>query len=224
LANEKKKNVLIHKVLSLTKEIHKRFQNEDDEERQWLLDQCKNPEIIVYLKELTVTMLHVIDAVGNMQPVNGVTIASKLDIPKGSVSKITRKLLQRAIVQQHSLPYNNKEKLFSLTSIGHEIYKLHQALDQQIARGVQSFMQKYNKNELHFLIRCMEDTIKTSWVNPESIQRNRKAEPLLLENDYMLQKGSTAEINQFIEKYLSLSEKDQKKAHAILEIVFPDKH
>ncbi|WP_286154941.1 hypothetical protein [Bacillus sp. FJAT-27264] len=36
-------------------------------------------------------MLHVLDAIGQLEAVNGITISKQFGFPKGSVSKITRK-------------------------------------------------------------------------------------------------------------------------------------
>ncbi|CAH0119947.1 hypothetical protein PAE9249_02456 [Paenibacillus sp. CECT 9249] len=43
------------------------------------------------LKDITVTELHIADAIGRLEPVNGITVSKQSGIPKGTV--ITRRLV-----------------------------------------------------------------------------------------------------------------------------------
>jgi 3'-phosphoadenosine 5'-phosphosulfate sulfotransferase (PAPS reductase)/FAD synthetase len=74
LENLPNKDFLIKKLIEIVPQLQKRFQSEDDEEKEWLLQNCSNPLIIDFLKDSTVMMLHVIDAIGQLEPVNGTTI------------------------------------------------------------------------------------------------------------------------------------------------------
>lgn len=106
------KDILIKKLIEMIPQLQKRFQSEDDEEKEWLIQNCSNPLIIDFLQDSTVMMLHVIDAIGQLEPVNGTTISKQFGIPKGSVSKITRKLVQQEIIRTEFLPDNKKKCCF----------------------------------------------------------------------------------------------------------------
>lgn len=99
-------------MIEMIPQLQKRFQSEDDEEKEWLIQNCSNPLIIDFLQDSTVMMLHVIDAIGQLEPVNGTTISKQFGIPKGSVSKITRKLVQQQIIRTEYLPVNKKKCCF----------------------------------------------------------------------------------------------------------------
>ncbi|KQL44997.1 MarR family transcriptional regulator [Brevibacillus choshinensis] len=162
-----KQDPLIQEIIGLFGKIQKRFETEDDEERKWLVENCKNPVIVDLLKEMTVMELHVLDAIGRFEPVNGITISKQFSIPKGSVSKITRRMLARKLIETEYLPNNKKEILFRITPLGKELFDLHRALHERIEYGVTTFLQKYKPEELSVLVRMLVDAETASWVYPE---------------------------------------------------------
>ncbi|WP_449621534.1 winged helix DNA-binding protein [Robertmurraya sp. Marseille-Q9965] len=212
------KELLIKKLLETTSKLQRKFQAEDDEEKQWMIQNCKNPIVVDLLNEMTMMMLHVLDAIGRLEPVNGITISKQFGIPKGSVSKITRKLVEKQIIQTEFLPDNKKEILFRTTSLGKEMFYLHEALHRQIKMGVQQFLQRYDTNQLRFLIHSLEDTLNASWVNlevqQESIEStsalNKEHSPSLESND----------MDEIIKMLHTLDNSSLKKAKVILKDVF----
>ncbi|WP_379133906.1 winged helix DNA-binding protein [Paenibacillus sp. sgz500958] len=212
--------MLTRELMDTVQQMIKKFQNEDDEERQWLMEHCGNPVIIKLLEDLTVMMLHVIDAVGHLEPVNGITISKQFGIPKGSVSKITRKLVEKDILRTENLQDNKKEVLFSTTPLGKEIFILHQALHRQMDKGIRQFLIRYTSEELQFLVRSMKDTLNTSWVYPE------KAGEEALPDEGSVSKGNTSstsaasDLNEITSMLMQLNSRDLKKAKSILADVF----
>jgi len=209
------KDILIKKLIEMIPQLQKRFQSEDDEEKDWLLQNCSNPLIIDFLKDSTVMMLHVIDAIGQLEPVNGTTISKHFGIPKGSVSKITRKLVQQQMIRTEYLPDNKKEVLFLTTPLGKEIFVLHQALHHQMNKGINRFLQRYNADELLFLIQAFADTLEASWVHSESV-----AEEELLNAGESLEGMDNDEMSQVLDMLNQLDTRNLKKAKAILQDVF----
>lgn len=214
------KDSLIKKVMDTIPKLQKRFQMEDDEEKQWLRQNCSNPAILNFLEDSTVMMLHVIDAIGQLEPVNGTTISKKFGIPKGSVSKVTRKLLLKQIISIEFLPDNKKEVYFRTTPLGKEIFHLHEALHRRMNVGINQFLQKYNVEELLFVIRGLEDTLEASWINPEFSATQAEAERL----SHSVEEGSeaieSAEMNEIVEMLQQLDHRGLKKAKTILKDVF----
>ncbi|GGD98710.1 winged helix DNA-binding protein [Paenibacillus nasutitermitis] len=212
------KERLINKLLETIPKLQKRFQSEDDEEKEWLIQNCGgNPVIIDFLKECTVMMLHVIDAVGQLEPVNGATISKQFGIPKGSVSKITRKLVQQQIIRTEFLLDNKKEVLFHTTALGKEIFHLHQALHRQMRNGINHFLQRYDTEELLFLIRGFEDTLEASWVNPEPADSEQQEHRSTPDREHAVQ---NEELNTIVDMLKQLDTRSLKKAKAILQDVF----
>jgi DNA-binding MarR family transcriptional regulator len=109
------------------------------------------------LQNLTITALHVLDAIGQREPINGIQIARQLAITKGGVSKITRKLLEQQLILQERLPNNKKDIYFRLTAQGREIFLWHQELHQQIEEQAKQFLGKYTLDELRLIVRFLQD-------------------------------------------------------------------
>jgi len=224
--NNPNKDVLIKTLLDTTSKLQRKFQAEDDEEKQWMIGKCKNPVIIELLKEMTVMMLHVLDAIGRLEPVNGITISKQFDIPKGSVSKITRKLVEKQIIRTEFLPGNKKEILFRTTSLGKEIFHLHEALHRQIDIGARQFLHRYDTNQLCFLIQCLEDTLNASWVSLED-----QKEPIVKSEGGSTNDSNSSirelrssmdskEMDEIINMLKKLDTRSLKKAKVILKDVF----
>ncbi|MEK3865145.1 winged helix DNA-binding protein [Paenibacillus sp. FSL H7-0716] len=209
------KDILIKKLIEMIPQLQKRFQSEDDEEKEWLIQNCSNPLIIDFLQDSTVMMLHVIDAIGQLEPVNGTTISKQFGIPKGSVSKITRKLVQQEIIRTEFLPDNKKEVLFLTTPLGKEIFDLHSALHKQMNKGINRFLQRYNTDELLFIIQAFEDTLEASWVHSESV-----AEKELLTAGAPLEPVEDDEMSQIVDMLNQLDTRNLKKAKVVLQAVF----
>lgn len=209
------KDILIKKLIEMIPQLQKQFQSEDDEEKEWLIQNCSNPLIIDFLQDSTVMMLHVIDAIGQLEPVNGTTISKQFGIPKGSVSKITRKLVQQEIIRTEFLPDNKKEVLFLTTPLGKEIFDLHLALHKQMNKGINRFLQRYNTDELLFIIQAFEDTLEASWVHSESV-----AEKELLTTGASLEPVENDEMSQIVDMLNQLDTRNLKKAKAVLQAMF----
>ncbi|UOK63066.1 MarR family transcriptional regulator [Paenibacillus sp. OVF10] len=107
-SNYHNKEHLIDEVLEAVKDIQIKFQAEDDEEKEWLLKHSPDPEVQELIEEMTVTMLHVLDAIGTLEPVNGITISKQFGFSKGTVSKITKRLVQKNIILPEYLPDNKR--------------------------------------------------------------------------------------------------------------------
>ncbi|MNI55972.1 hypothetical protein D3C73_1109540 [compost metagenome] len=214
------KELQIAQLMQAVAKLQRRLQSDDDEERGWMIRNCDNPAVIEFLKESTVMMLHVIDAVGQLEPVNGASISKEFAIPKGSVSKITRRLLDKGILRTELLPDNKKEVLFRTTPLGQEIYKLHQALHKQMDAGIHLFLERYSENELLFFTQGIEDTAEVPWTDPELIAARFPARPDCPEPQEPLTVRDPAELQEITEMLRKLDSRSLRKAKAVLEDVF----
>lgn len=228
-SNNHNKEHLINEVLEAVRDIQIKFQAEDDEEKEWLLHNSPNPEVQEIVQEMTVTMLHVLDAIGTLEPVNGITISKQFGFSKGTVSKITKRLVQKNIILPEYLPDNKKEVLFRMTKLGQDIYRLHQAMHQQIDLGANRFLQRYTEDELQFLVHALRDTAHTSWFHSEkdgpsmvTSEEGPYPDEALNDNDNENTKAVTIneEMNEITGMLHTLNSRDLKKAKAVLEDVF----
>lgn len=167
------KQPVIKELLGLSAKLIQKWDTDgDDEEIQWMIQHCSNPALKAILQEITVRMLHVLEAIGQLEPVNGITISNKMNIPKGTVSKATRRLIDKQLIQSSPLPNNKKERIFHTTDLGKELFHLHRELHQEIEKNVIQFLSKYKQSELDFLMRFSQDMLETSWVDVTSFKDN----------------------------------------------------
>src|SRR6478672_13823185 len=85
-------------VLALLAKMTERFDSAENEEWRWLIAHSPSPLIVEILRDSTPMTLRVIDAIGRMEPVNGITISERYKIPKGTVSKVTQQLIAQRLV------------------------------------------------------------------------------------------------------------------------------
>jgi DNA-binding MarR family transcriptional regulator len=153
------------RILALLGQVTKRFDSDENESSwQWFAQHSSNQLIVDLMRESTTTALRVLNAIGRLEPTNGITISEQFHIPKGTVSKITRRLVAKDLITQESLPKNKKEILFRLTPLGKELFEVHRAFDEQMERGFLSFLQHYNADELRLLTRVLHDATEASFL------------------------------------------------------------
>ncbi|WFR56690.1 winged helix DNA-binding protein [Anaerocolumna sp. AGMB13025] len=155
--SRKDNDELISVIKNLVNEVLNKHASEDEEEKQWLLDNCQNPAVLKKLSDLTYIMLHVLDAIGRLEPVNSISISKDTGIPKGTVSKSIPKLLSKELITKVPLPNNKKEYVFHITPLGKEIFILHQTMHKKMESTLNNFLKQYNDTELQFIIRMLKD-------------------------------------------------------------------
>ncbi|MFI8496728.1 MarR family transcriptional regulator [Peribacillus butanolivorans] len=223
------KDDLIKRVWETARDVQYKIQSEDDEEKQWLIQNSPNSIISTLIKEMTVLMMHVLEAIGQLEPVNGIGISKQFGISRGSISKITKKLVDKELIIMETLPENKKEILFRTTALGKEICRLHQDLHKQIDSGINYFLQQYTEDELGTTLKVLNDALHTSWINaatseepiehnPEETQTNEKAK--LNSIKVSLSSSTAEEMNEVIEMLNKLDSRNLKKAKVILNEIF----
>lgn len=155
---------LIPQILALLAKLTEQFESEEHENWRWLAQHSSDPQIVGLLRDSTATALRVVDAVGRLEPVNGITISAQSRIPKGTVSKVTRRLIAQNLVSAESLPHNKKEILFRLTPLGRELFQVHRAFDEQMERGFMRFLRRYHPDELRLLARVLREATAASFL------------------------------------------------------------
>jgi len=150
----------ITEIMILLGQVSEKFEPGENEMKQWMMQNLHSPTVVEILQDSSLVTLRVLDAIGRLEPVNGITISKQSRIPKGSVSKITRRLIAKKLITKESLPNNKKEILFRTTPLGKEIFLAHQAFDQKMEKGFIKFLKKYDADKLQTLIDVLGDFLK----------------------------------------------------------------
>ena len=156
---------LTAEIMVLLGKVSERLEPENQEMKAWIVAHFGDPQLVDLLQDTTLTMMRVLDAIGTLEPVNGITISRKYRIPKGSVSKATRRLIAQKLIVSEALPNNKKEVLFRTTPLGGELFRAHHAFDQAMERGFVAFLRRYSVEELRFLVRLLGDISETSFLD-----------------------------------------------------------
>src|SRR5215831_7677675 len=151
-------------VLALLAKMTERFDSAENEEWRWLISHSPSQLIVEILRDSTPMTLRVIDAIGRMEPVNGITISERYRIPKGTVSKITRRLIDQKLISHERLPNNRKELLFRLTPLGRDLFDLHRTFDERMERGFIQFLRRYDAAALRLLVSVLRDATEASFL------------------------------------------------------------
>jgi DNA-binding MarR family transcriptional regulator len=159
---------MITEILSLLSKVSEKLEPDNLGMKQWIVQNFNNPKIAQLLQGSTFMMLRVLDAIGKLEPVNGITISKQFRIPKGSVSKATRRLIAKKLIKPESLPNNKKEILYRTTPLGKELFQAHGAFDEQMEKGFVKFLQNYDEDELRFMIRVLREVTEISFLDLQS--------------------------------------------------------
>src|SRR5262245_13825455 len=163
-SSTKQKETRIAEIMSLLDKASEKLEPDNLGMKQWMIKKFDNPKIVELLNDSTIMMLRVLAAIGRLEPVNGITISREFRIPKGSVSKATRRLIAKKLVKAESLPNNKKEILYRTTALGKDLYQAHRAFDQQMEKGFVQFLKKYNEDELRFIVRVLRDLAEVKFL------------------------------------------------------------
>lgn len=106
-------------------------------EKQDMLSQLSASEL---LREHSRSEVHCINAIGSIDRPNTTKIAQHMNMTRGAISKLTKKLLAKELIVSYALEENRKEIYFHLTAAGEQISEEYERnYEAWIARDSQFF-------------------------------------------------------------------------------------
>lgn len=106
-----------------------------------------------------ITSVHVIDCIGDYEPINHTGIVEKMGLSKASITNISTKLLKMGFIMRSQRNNNRKEIYFSLTDKGRHVYDLHKELHREKEQGFYEFIESYSEDELKTIGKFMSDLV-----------------------------------------------------------------
>jgi len=100
---------------------------------------------------------HCIDKIGSMDYANVTKIAAEMGMTRGAISKISRKLLNKKLIDSYQKPENNKEIYFCLTEQGQKIYNEHKKCHHQAMQEKLAILATYNEHEQSIILHFLND-------------------------------------------------------------------
>jgi DNA-binding MarR family transcriptional regulator len=101
--------------------------------------------------------VHCIDKIGSMDFANVTKIAADMGMTRGAISKISKKLLHKELINTYQKPENNKEIYFCLTEQGQKIYDEHKKCHNQALEEKLVILSTYSEYEQAIVLRFLND-------------------------------------------------------------------
>ena len=105
--------------------------------------------------DYSLTEIHCIEAIGNKGSINGIQLAQTMNVTRGAVSKITKRLLNQKLIECFQHLENKKEVHYRLTEKGIELYQQHEiahkAWEERDIKFLETIDLKERKAILSFL-------------------------------------------------------------------------
>lgn len=94
--------------------------------------------------------IHTITAIGDLEDPNITGVAKELKMTRGAISKITKKLMSKGLIDAYEIPENKQKVFFKLTENGKALYWEH---DKRHT--------KWEKRDLQFLNQLSSEQLDT---------------------------------------------------------------
>ena len=106
------------------------------------------------LKDYKPSEIHCIEYIGNNPNSNVTKLADAFRMTTGGITKLTKKLIEKNLIETYKSPDNKKEIYFRLTDYGKEIYKIHDNLDKEFQKRDKDIFNQITEEEyiciIHF--------------------------------------------------------------------------
>lgn len=111
----------------------------------------------VCLEEYSYSETHCIDYIGKSELPNVTKIAENMQMTRGAISKMTKKLLAKGLIEKYTLESNKKEVYFRLTDSGMELYKEHEKRHMLWEQRDSQFLKRYSEEEIAIITKFMKE-------------------------------------------------------------------
>lgn len=100
--------------------------------------------------------IHCLDYIGKHPESNVTQLADAFYMTRGAISKLTKKLIAKGLIDYYQKSNNKKEIYFCLTQKGMEIYKIHEKLHHRFDERDQSVFEQMSKEEMESVLYFAE--------------------------------------------------------------------
>lgn len=133
----KRQQLLMSQLMDLTNEL------------VWL----NRPKMEQALNGYKLNEIDLIEKIDSIPEPNVTKLATATYMTRGAISKLTKKLTEKNLIESYQLPTNKKEIYFRLTSQGEQVNQIHQALHQSFANRDQEVFTNMTEEEFDTIFR-----------------------------------------------------------------------
>lgn len=97
--------------------------------------------------------VHCIEYIGKNESSNVTKLAENFYMTRGAISKLTKKLIAKGLIESYQKSENKKEIYYRLTESGWKIFKIHEDMHTEFIRRDETVFNNFSKEELDTIIR-----------------------------------------------------------------------
>jgi len=108
------------------------------------------------LKGYKASEVHYIEFIGKNTESNVTKLAESFYMTRGAISKMTKKLIEKGVIESYQKPDNKKEIYFKLTKQGQEIYKVHEKLHKEFQERDKAVFEHITEKQFDSILNFIE--------------------------------------------------------------------
>jgi len=108
------------------------------------------------LKGYKSSEVHCIEYIGRNVDSNVTKLAESFYMTRGAISKITKKLIKKGIIESYQKPDNKKEIYFRLTEQGKIINKVHEELHKEFQERDKAVFEQVTEEQFDIMLSFVE--------------------------------------------------------------------
>ena len=124
------------------------------------IDMLNKPKMKDSLKAYKSSEVHCIEYIGKNVDSNVTKLAENFYMTRGAISKLTKKLIKKGVIESYQKPDNKKEIYFRLTSQGKVINKIHEELHKEFQERDKAVFEQVTEEEFDVMINFVEKYIR----------------------------------------------------------------
>ncbi|KAA0769579.1 MULTISPECIES: MarR family transcriptional regulator [Bacillus] len=108
------------------------------------------------LKGFKSSEVHCIEYIENNADSNVTQLAEAFYVTRGAISRMTKKLIKKGLIESYQKSENKKEIYFRLTEQGKAIYKIHEELHKEFQERDKAVFEQVTESEFDSIISFVE--------------------------------------------------------------------
>lgn len=132
-------------------EEKKYYHNEEN------ISQLLKENEIINIDHISIIECHVISCIASIREANGITIAEKLKMTRGGISKIANRLIEKNLITTYKDEINKKKVFYKLTPLGEKVDRIHNQLHRENHESLCTIASNYNSQEQDIILRFIKD-------------------------------------------------------------------
>ncbi|OXM83609.1 MarR family transcriptional regulator [Paenibacillus rigui] len=107
------------------------------------------------LKGYKPSEVHCIEYIGRNADSNVTKLAEAFYMTRGAISKLTKKLIEKGLIESYQKPENKKEIYFRITEQGKVIYKIHEELHKEFQERDKAVFEQVTEEQFDSMLRFL---------------------------------------------------------------------